>query len=179
MLYRLDDEDVELRQKAIGVYLGPFGYSAEDDGLVQRLEALQDDLNYPVTTSELGLIDIGITLTQQRILGEAIQVGRDVLKEQQARFSGGDISRSYAQARLRILREVCDRLFQERSTYEQDQLLSHLRNDTSALLRGLDQVGMSKKAALRAAHKELKDALGKIEEVCEGTDILTTRSLFD
>jgi len=179
MLYNFDEKEVALLQQAIDVYLGPFGYSANCAGLTQELEALKDDLNYPVPVENMGLTNLGVTLTQQRILGDAVQVGVDVLKEQQVRFSGGDISRSDAHARLRILREVCDRLFPQRSTYEQDQLLSYLRNDASALLRGLDPGGMSREAALRAAHKGLKDVLGKIEEVCEGTDILTGESFLD
>ena len=181
MLYNFDEQEVKLLQAALDVSIC-YGGDGDVWRVVewpQTLEALKDDLNYPVPVENMGLTNLGLTSTQQRILGDAVQVGIDVLKEQQVRFSGGDLSRSYAHARLRILREVCDRLFPLQPAYEQEQLLSHLRNDTSALLRGLDPVGMSKEAALRAAHKELKDVLGKIEEVCEGTDILTGESSFD
>ena len=105
MLYRLDEEDVKLLLKALETYkvtrcLG--------EGLKQQLHSLRLKFSQKITWNPL-LEDYGISHSQQRILGDAIQYAVDELKEKQARWE----QPSAANSRLLILRDIFEKFWPE------------------------------------------------------------------
>ena len=108
MLYRLDDEDVDLLRSALEYYQCRRSLISTRQNTV---ESLQLKFSQKVTWNPL-LEDYGISHSQQRILGDAIQFAVDALKKDQARWE----QPSAANSRLLVLRDICEKFWPEGHT---------------------------------------------------------------